>query len=50
MQPAVCFCGTILRVTPTGRYPASLLYAARTFLDMLENQRAAIVLGHSNFF
>ena len=25
-QPAVCFCGTILTVTRTGRYPASLVF------------------------
>jgi len=29
---AVVFCCTILRVTPTGRYPASLPCGARTFL------------------
>lgn len=25
-QPAVCFCGTILTVARTGRYPASLVF------------------------
>jgi len=29
---AVIFCCTFLKVTLTGRYPASLLYGARTFL------------------
>ena len=32
--PRLCiFCGTIRRVAPPGRYPASLLYEARTFLS-----------------
>jgi hypothetical protein len=32
-RPPLCpFCGTLLRVTPTGRYPAPLLCGARTFL------------------
>ena len=29
---AFIFCCTFLRISPTGRYPASLLYGARTFL------------------
>ena len=31
------FCGTFLRVTPTGRWPASLPYGARTFLPSSHN-------------
>jgi len=38
-------CGTILGVTPTGRYPASSLCAARTFLD--DAHAAAIALNRS---
>jgi len=34
--PAVCFCGTFLRVASTGRYPAPLPIGARTFLTRRE--------------
>jgi len=32
-EQAVCFCGTFLRVAPTGRYPAPCPGEARTFLS-----------------
>lgn len=35
-EQAVCFCGTFLRVAPTGRYPAPCPGEARTFLSLSE--------------
>src|SRR5579863_8690495 len=41
-HPAVCFCGTFLRVTSTGRYPAPCPYEARTFLTLDSALRASL--------
>ena len=37
---AVCFCGTFLRVAPTGRYPAPCPSEARTFLALRRGRPA----------
>ena len=47
---AVIFCCTILRVTPTGRYPASLPYGARTFLMKRNSFRPRDCSDYSWFY
>jgi hypothetical protein len=46
---AVVFCCTILRVTPTGRYPASSPFGARTFLMKRNPFRSRDCLDYSWF-
>jgi hypothetical protein len=43
------FCGTLLRVTPTGRYPAPLLCGARTFLER-QTPSATVLAGLPSHF
>ncbi len=47
---AVVFCCTILRVTPTGRYPASSPFGARTFLMKRNSFRSRDCLDYSWVF